>query len=39
LNDVDANGETPGWCGAFFYLTDSGKEVAMALIGERECAA
>jgi hypothetical protein len=33
---VDANGETPGWVGAFFYLTDSGKELARALIGVRE---
>lgn len=33
---VDAAGETPGWCGAFWYLTDEGKELARALIGARE---
>jgi len=33
---VDANGDTPGWVGAFFYLTDEGKTVARALIGARE---
>lgn len=26
------HGETPGWAGAFFYLTDLGKEVARSLI-------
>jgi len=35
---VNDKGETPGWCGAFFYLTDKGKECARALIGEREAA-
>ena len=35
---VDAKGVMPGWTGAFFYLTDSGKEVALALIGLREYA-
>jgi hypothetical protein len=33
---VNAAGETPGWVGAFFYLTDDGKELARALIGARE---
>jgi hypothetical protein len=36
---TDAKGDAPGWCGAFFYLTDAGIEMAQALIGERECAA
>lgn len=36
---VDAKCETPVWCGAFFYLTDAGKQAALALIGLRECAA
>jgi hypothetical protein len=35
---VDANGDTPGWCGAFWYLTDDGKALARALIGQREAA-
>lgn len=35
---VDKNGDTPGWAGAFFYLTDKGKIVARALIGQREAA-
>lgn len=35
---VDANGDTPGWVGAFYYLTDEGKTVARALIGQREAA-
>lgn len=35
---VDDKGETPGWCGAFWYLTDAGKELARALIGQRESA-
>lgn len=34
---VDASGDTPGWVGAFYYLTDDGKELARALIGQREC--
>lgn len=34
---VNEKGETPGFCGAFFYLTDAGKETARAFIGEREC--
>ena len=29
---------TPGWCGAFWYLTDDGKTLARALIGAREAA-
>lgn len=33
---VDAAGDTPGWAGAFYYLTAAGKELALALIGERE---
>lgn len=33
---VDEKGETPGWCGAFWYLTDAGKDLARALIGQRE---
>jgi hypothetical protein len=33
---VDANGDTPGWCGAFYYLTEDGKQLARALIGARE---
>ena len=35
---VDANGDTPGFCGAFYYLTRNGKQMARALIGEREAA-
>lgn len=35
---VDANGDTPGWVGAFYYLTDDGKALARALIGAREAA-
>ena len=35
---VDEKGDTPGWTGAFFYLTDAGKEAARALIWEREAA-
>ena len=35
---TDTSGDTPGWTGAFFYLTDAGKEMARALIGEREAA-
>jgi hypothetical protein len=27
-----AYGETPGWCGAFFYLTDLGKLVAASML-------
>lgn len=27
-----AYGETPGWCGAFFYLTDLGKTVAASML-------
>lgn len=33
---ANAAGETPGWIGAFFYLTDAGKALAQALIGARE---
>lgn len=33
---VDKEGDTPGWVGAFWYLTDAGKELARALIAERE---
>lgn len=33
---VDKAGGTPGWVGAFFYLTDAGKTLARALIGARE---
>lgn len=35
---VDAKGNTPGWVGAFFYLTHDGESVARAIIGEREAA-
>lgn len=35
---VDKGGDTPGWTGAFFYLTDRGQTVARALIGVREAA-
>lgn len=34
---ANEDGETPGWSGAFFYLTDDGKTAARALIGAREC--
>jgi hypothetical protein len=30
-------GEASVWAGAFFYLTDAGKTMALALIGDREC--
>lgn len=33
---VDENGGTPGWIGAFYYLTDDGEALARALIGARE---
>jgi len=33
---VDDKGDTPGWCGAFWYLTDAGKDLARALIAQRE---
>lgn len=33
---VEPDGSTGIWCGAFFYLTDKGKTVARALIGQRE---
>lgn len=29
---VNENGETPGWSGAFFYLTDLGEQVALSMI-------
>lgn len=29
---VDKDGATPGWCGAFWYLTDIGEHVARSLI-------
>ena len=29
---VDDKGDTPGWVGAFWYLTDLGKEVALSMI-------
>jgi hypothetical protein len=35
---VSPSGDTPGWTGAFFYLTGNGKALARALIGERELA-
>lgn len=35
---VEPDGGTGIWCGAFFYLTDAGKTVARALIGQREAA-
>lgn len=35
---VQPDGTTGMWSGAFFYLTDKGKMVARALIGEREAA-
>jgi len=35
---VEQNGDTGMWSGAFFYLTDKGKMVARALIGQREAA-
>lgn len=35
---VDEHGNTPGWVGAFWYLTDDGKTLARALIGAREAA-
>lgn len=35
---VEPAGGTGMWVGAFFYLTDKGKHVARALIGQRECA-
>lgn len=35
---ADKNGDTGMWVGAFFYLTDKGKMVARALIGQREAA-
>lgn len=35
---VKPNGSTGMWVGAFFYLTDKGKTVARALIGQREAA-
>jgi len=31
-NGVDADGKTPGWAGAFWYLTDLGKQVARSMI-------
>lgn len=33
---MDREGGTGMWVGAFFFLTDAGKHVARALIGERE---
>lgn len=33
---VEPDGGTGMWVGAFFYLTDKGKTLARALIGERE---
>jgi hypothetical protein len=33
---VNAAGDTPGWVGAFFYLTENGRQLALALIGARE---
>lgn len=33
---VDEAGQTPGWVGGFFYLTDAGKTAAWSLIGARE---
>ena len=35
---VEPDGGTGMWVGAFFYLTDAGKTVARALIGQREAA-
>lgn len=35
---VEKDGGTGMWVGAFFYLTDKGKHVARALIGQREVA-
>ncbi len=35
---VEPDGGTGMWVGAFFYLTDKGKMVARALIGQREAA-
>jgi hypothetical protein len=35
---VDKAGDTGMWVGAFFCLTDKGKTVARALIGQREAA-
>ncbi len=35
---VEKDGSTGMWIGAFFYLTDKGKHVARALIGQREAA-
>lgn len=35
---VKPDGSTGMWVGAFFYLTDAGKTVARALIGQREAA-
>lgn len=35
---VEKDGGTGKWVGAFFYLTDKGKTVARALIGQREAA-
>lgn len=35
---VDKDGSTPGWVGAFFYLTKDGKDLARAIIGQREAA-